>query len=251
MECDCVGTPIHPKVHLPLKCVAVMNTWGLWSALIDSGTDHLTGEWDGWVGGWTGGMESRGGIRTDLELQWLGRAGTSGRQTGQIGWEPLRIPIWVGRFAPSPACFSRPPPDPDRMGRKVEGRWNGMEGVSVTSEPPAGPSDGERASDCPSPFSFNFLGKGCYRLAELLSKQAAKEKGKERTGCGSSPSCFSFLPITRRYRGLCSGDSFIVLPDLALLFWLYFFLLLLSRRSTISYPHHSQPSCRIAWLQCS
>lgn len=166
-------------------------------------------------GGWTGGMESRGGIRTDLELQWLGRAGTSGRQ---IGWEPLRIPIWVGRFGPSPACFSRPPPDPDKMGRKVEGRWNGMEGVSVTSEPPAGPSDGERASDCPSPFSFNFLGKGCYRLAELLSKQRRKRGRKGRDVVAAPPVSPSCPLLVDTVRGLCSGDSLIVLPDLALLF---------------------------------
>lgn len=60
MECNRVGTHIHPKVHLPLKCVAVMNTWGLWSALIDSGTEHLTGEWDGWMvdgrEGWNQGV---------------------------------------------------------------------------------------------------------------------------------------------------------------------------------------------------
>lgn len=74
--------------------------------------------------GWTGGMESRGGIRTDLELQWLGRLVGLARVAG---WEPLRIPIWVERFGPSPACFSRSPPDPDKMGRKVEGgmAWKG------------------------------------------------------------------------------------------------------------------------------
>lgn len=160
MECDRVGTPIHPKVHLPLKCVAVMNTWGLWSALIDSGTDHLTGEWDGWMdGGWTGGMESRGGIRTDLELQWLGRARTSGRQTGQIGWEPLRIPIWVGRFGPSPACFSRPPPDPDKMGRKVEGRWNGMEGCRLRQSRLLARATGSELLIAPRPFPLIFLAR--------------------------------------------------------------------------------------------
>lgn len=100
-------------------------------------------------------------------------------------------------------------------GRKVE--WHGR--VSVTSEPPAGPSDGERASDCPSPFSFNFLGKGCYRLAELLSKQAATEKGKERTDVVAAPPVSPSCPLlVDTVRGLCSGDSFIVLPDLALLF---------------------------------
>lgn len=74
------------------------------------------------------------------------------------------------------------------MGRKVEGRWNAI-GVSVTSEPPAGPSDGERASDCPSPFSFNFLGR------VELSKQAVREKGKERTDVVGAPPVSPSCPL--------------------------------------------------------
>lgn len=113
----------HPsidKVHLPLKCVAVMNTWGLWSALIDSGTEHLTGEWDGWMDGWMDGRDGIEGVAfgRDLELQWL----------VESGWHEWQAD-WVGATLASRFglegldLLQLVSPDLLRTPTKWEGRW--------------------------------------------------------------------------------------------------------------------------------
>lgn len=122
---------IHPKsASAPEVCGSHEHVgWGLWSALIDSGTEHLTGEWDGWMDG-REGWNRGGGIRTGFRVAvvgwgWVGLARVAGRLGGH--WEPLSHPDLGWEVWTFSSLFlqtsSGPRQDGKEGGRKVE--WHG------------------------------------------------------------------------------------------------------------------------------
>lgn len=142
--------------------------------------------------GWT---ELKGGIRTDLELQWLGWAGLA----DWVG--ATSIPIWDGPFSSLFLQTSGPR-------TKMEGSWNAVEACGrwcPLRQSRLLARATERASDCPSPFPVIFLAG--LLLADL--SRAEGEKGK--SGCGWSFSRFLSFPVACRYRGLCAGDGLVSL----------------------------------------